>query len=339
MSADETKVRAPTRADVARLAGVSTAVVSYVVNGGPRTVAPSTRLRVLNAIKQLNYRPNPSARALKRGSTHMLGLLVTEVLNPFFAEYIDALDEAASKLDRFLVLSVTREVPDHEAQAVTSLVNQGVDGLIFLCHVQDQRLYQAGGAGMARVMLDRNAPMDGFSSVGADSEEGAAMGTDHLIERGHRNIGLITGAMRRHNNDMRSVGWARELAAAGLPLSEPVVTTWTREGGYLGAKQLFERDEPPTAIMAGSDLIAIGVLQAAHEAGMDIPRDLAVVSFDGTSESAFSWPPLTTVRQPFEQMAEAAIQVLLDGSEAPRHQSFPMELIVRESSGPAVPSP
>lgn len=86
MSADETKVRAPTRADVARLAGVSTAVVSYVVNGGPRTVAPSTRLRVLNAIKQLNYRPNPSARALKRGSTHMLGLLVTEVLNPFFAE-------------------------------------------------------------------------------------------------------------------------------------------------------------------------------------------------------------------------------------------------------------
>lgn len=332
-TAEPVSGRAATRADVARLAGVSVAVVSYVVNNGPRPVARKTRQRVLDAIDQLNYRPNPSARALKRGTTHMFGLMVTDVTNPFYAEYIDALDEASTAIDRFLVLSVTRDVPEHEAQAVASLVDQGVDGLIFLCHVEDQRLYAAGGARMARVMLDRNTPMDGYNSVGADSEEGAALGTRHLIDHGHRNIGLITGALQRRNDDLRAVGWAREIARAGLPLTEPVVTTWSREGGYEGAQRLLGRDDPPTAILAGSDLIAIGVLQAAHEAGLDIPRDLAVVSFDGTSESAFSWPPLTTVRQPFEQMAQAAVQVLLSRPAMPRHQSFPMELIVRESCG------
>lgn len=325
--------RAVTRGDVARLAGVSTAVVSYVVNDGPRGVAPATRGRVLEAIDRLGYRPNVTARALRTGETGLIGLVVPEVLNPYYAEFIEAMDVAAAGSGTSILLGITHRLADEEARTVQSLVDHGVDGLIYEVDLGDDELYLAGGPDMRRVLLDHSQPVPGLATVGADSEGGARAVVEHLIGHGHRRIGYIGAPMHGRKLDLRRMVWERTVAEEGLEGIDPVITTWSREGGYEGAKELMARDRPPTAIFAGSDFIGIGVLRALHELGLDVPGDVAVASFDGTAESAFSWPPLTTVRQPFEQMARRTFEVLGATAQPAGSSVFPMQLVVRASCG------
>lgn len=325
--------RPTTRADVARLAGVSTAVVSYVVNDGPRPVSAETRQRVLQAIDQLGYRPNANARALKTRSTGLIGVVVPEVLNAYYAEFVEAINAAAQTQGSSLLLGITHDDPDTETNLVPSLVDRGVDSLIFNCHLADERLYRLGMPHISRVLVDRAFPASGLTTVGADFTAGAHVATSHLADHGHQRIGYIGGPVLAPQIDLRRHAWADVLRERGLPALPPAITSWDREGGYQGANDLLDLPEPPTAIFAGSDFIAVGAMHAVRERGLRIPEDIAVASFDGTAESAYSWPALTTVRQPFEEMARTAVEKLTHSLDEPTHTVFPMELIVRASCG------
>ncbi|MDN5985557.1 MAG: LacI family transcriptional regulator [Propionibacterium sp.] len=325
--------RPTTRADVARRAGVSPAVVSYVVNDGPRPVASQTRRRVLEAIRELGYHPNPSARALKTGSTGLIGVVVPEILNAYFSEFVDAIDVAARRRASSILLSITHEDAGTEKEVVASLVNRGVDSLIFNCRLVNTELYQAGDPRIPRVLLDRSTPVGEIPAFGADLAMGARLATEHLVGHGHTRIGYVGGPLPDDHADFRRDAWQTVLEERELPLLSPAITAWDRNGGHQGAQELLDRPEPPTAIFAASDQIAIGVMHALHQRRLRIPDDVAVVSLDGTAETAYSWPSLTTVRQPFEAMAEAAIAALTGPPEPGTRTLFPMTLQVRASCG------
>ena len=326
-----------TRADVARYAGVSSAVVSYVVNNGPKRVAPATESRVREAVELLGYQPNLSARALRSGTTHMLGLVLTDWLNPYFAELAQAIELAATARGHAVVMTHSNSDAQVEAQRVAELSGRQVDGLLISSMLTDDELAAAAvsrrGSTLPTVLLNRPGPVAGFSSVGPDFRGGARAMVEHLIGYGHRRIALATGSLETSPLEPREAGWLAALHAAGLRPGPVGRGGYTRESGYAMGRQMLTMKRPPTAIFAVSDLTGVGILRAAHELGLRVPEDVAVVSFDGTSESEFSWPSLTSVRQPLQEMASAAVSRVLDTLPHDDHQLFDTTLIIRRSCG------
>ena len=312
-----------TRNDVAEYAGVSTAVVSYVVNEGPRKVAPETRERVLDAIRALGYRPNATARALRMGTTRTFGLITPDGGNPLFAELAKAIDrEAAAR--RYVVLQTSADGdPLTERAKIAELLTRQVSGLLLVAPTADPSLDDVE---VPVIAINRVLPT--VSSVRPAYREGARLGVEHLISHGHRTIGLVIGGA---GHPERELGWRDALEAAGLAEGPIARATFSREGGYRAAQTLLESQ--PTAIFASSDLQAIGVLRALHEAGVDVPGDVAVAAFDGTPETEYTWPPLTVVRQPVEQLAREAVRRLIEGEESVDALTVPTELILRRSCG------
>ena len=326
---------AVTRADVARYAGVSTAVVSYVMNGGPRNVAPDTAARVREAIALLDYRPNVHAQALRRGTTEMIGLVLSDPTNPFFVEFVAAITEAAFEYGRAVVIASARVRPDTEMTLIDDLVRRQVDGLIVasIFGRPDFALRQSARS-TPIVFIDAPGEVPGHASIGTDSIRGAALAVEHLaLVHHHKMVGLVVGGMDSPSGDPREQGWQQALRAAELPDGPIARVDWSREGGYQGGHRLLSSSSPPTAIFASSDLQAVGLLRAAHERGLRVPEDLAVIGFDGTKESEFSWPPLTVVAQPIQQMAATAIQLVLDEQRPQGYTPFVGELVVRQSCG------
>jgi LacI family transcriptional regulator len=314
-----------TRNDVAEYAGVSTAVVSYVVNEGPRKVAPETRERVLEAIRVLGYRPNATARALRMGTTRTLGLITPDGGNPLFAELAKAIDKAAASRGYVVLQTSADGDPATERAKIAELVMRQVSGLLLVAPHEDPELTDAE---VPAIAINRVLPT--VSSVRPAYREGARRGVDHLVEHGHRVIGLVIGGT---GHPERELGWQDGLEAAGLEPGPIARTTFSRAGGRAAMITLLQATNRPTAVFASSDLQAVGVLSALHEAGLRVPEDVAVVAFDGTAETEYSWPPLTVVRQPLERMAEAAVSRLIDGEQAIEAMTFPTELIVRKSCG------
>jgi LacI family transcriptional regulator len=314
-----------TRNDVAEYAGVSTAVVSYVVNEGPRKVAPETRERVLEAIRVLGYRPNATARALRIGTTRTFGLITPDGGNPLFAELAKAIDKAAASRGYVVLQTSADGDPATERAKIAELVMRQVSGLLLVAPHEDPELTDAE---VPAIAINRVLPT--VSSVRPAYREGARRGVDHLVEHGHRVIGLVIGGT---GHPERELGWQDGLEAAGLEPGPIARTTFSRAGGRAAMITLLQATNRPTAVFASSDLQAVGVLSALHEAGLRVPEDVAVVAFDGTAETEYSWPPLTVVRQPLERMAEAAVSRLIDGEQAIEAMTFPTELIVRKSCG------
>lgn len=326
--------RATTRADVARLAGVSTAVVSYVVNDGPRGVSEQTRERVLRAIRQLNYRPNPNARALKTGTTGLIGVVVSDITNPHYAEFVESIDAAAGALGSSLMLGISHGDAEGEAGIIRSLLNRGVDGLLLInCRLTDDRLRTLGAADKPCVLTDRSLPTSMLPSVGVDLTESARMAIEHLVEHGHRRIAYVEGPLLEIQTDHRRMAYDAVMRERGLPRLKPIITSWNRDGGYEAVVRLLGQDDPPTAVFAGSDLIAIGILNGVRDAGRSVPDDLATVSLDGTMQSAYVTPALTTVRQPLDLMAKRAVDILTAPPGPLESVTFPSELIIRNSCG------
>ncbi|TXN32324.1 LacI family DNA-binding transcriptional regulator [Lacisediminihabitans profunda] len=331
--------RPVTRGDVALHAGVSTAVVSYVVNAGPRNVAPATRERVLDAIRDLGYRPNAAARALKLGVSGIIGLVVSDNTNPFFADYARAVESEAAVIDLSVILTNSALSATLEHQLVQKLISRQVDGLLLASTEDDPDLASAREAHIPVVLLDRAGPEEGFSSVGVNFREASRLAVEHLILHGHRKIGIISGLTGGATTRDRELGWADALAAAGLPEGPMVRADFGRIGGYEAGRQLLSLPDRPTAIYSLSDMQAIGLLRSVHEAGVRVPEDLAVISFDGSAESEYSWPPLTAMRQPVADMAKAAIEALGHGvTGITNHQTFRAELVVRRSCGCDAPA-
>jgi LacI family transcriptional regulator, galactose operon repressor len=328
------KPRPPTRDDVARYAGVSTAVVSYVINDGPRRVAPKTAARVRAAIEILKYRPNLNARALKKGSTEMLGLVLPDITNPFFAEYTRALETAAAAHGYVLVVATSDGKEAQERRIVSDLANRHVDGFIIATVLPPSGFRAVALPGRPTVLINCSTPFAGYAALGPASQEGARALVDHLITlHGHQSVALIMGESSEPVPEPRERGWRDAFQAHDLPPGPIVRTSFSRRGGYEAAVRLLSWATRPSAIFTASDQLSSGALKAIREAELRCPDDIAVVSFDGTSESEYCWPPLTVARQPIQTMAEAAISAVLNLGPAAEYQRFDTEIVIRESCG------
>jgi LacI family transcriptional regulator len=335
----EPAVRPPkmavTRKDVAHYAEVSTAVVSYVVNGGPKNVSPATEARVRDAIAVLGYRPNAAARALKLGSSRMLGLIVPDNTNPFFTELAHAVEEEAGALGYAVLLTNSDGSQAKERTHVRNLAARQVDGVFLASVLFEPELADLEGADIPAVLLATNKAASGFASVGTDLRGGARAAVEHLVGHGHTKIALAMGSNVAGEVDDRELGWLDALAGAGLREGPIVRSLFTRPGGYAAGQRLLASAERPTAVFASSDMQAIGIVRALHEAGLTLPNDMAIVSFDGSADAEYCWPALSTVKQPVRAMARAAVNSLVgaDKGSAPQHTIIASELILRRSCG------
>jgi len=330
--------RRVTRRDVARLAGVSDAVVSYTLNGGA-PVAAATAERVRAAIAELGYQPNAAARALRSGSSRTVALLAPVggsriFANPFFAELASAVEDAARA--RGLDLLLTTSTPDERAlqERMRDLAARQVDGVLLLAGAPFDRA-PIDALGVPWLLLNSMDRADEGTGIGVDLAAGAAAATAHLAALGRRRIAFLgdTGADAQGRPEPRRRGWEEACRAAGLEPGPAIEAVYSREGGLASGRLLTQLAELPDAVVAASDLIAIGLLRALRDANLRVPEDMAVVGFDGTWEGEYSAPPLTSLRQPIEAMAEAALDRLAGGGRGP--SLIAGELVVRESSGAA----
>lgn len=326
---------AVTRKDVARYAGVSAAVVSYVVNGGPKNVSPPTEARVRDAIAALGYRPNAAARALKLGSSRLLGLIVPDTRNPFFTELAHAVEEEASAMGYAVLMTNSDGTMVKERTHIRNLAARQVDGVFLASNMFEPDLTELQAANIPAVLLATSMEAMGFATVGTDLRAGARAAVEHLIGHGHTSIALAMGSNVAGEVDGRELGWLDALAHAGLPEGPIVRSLFTREGGYAAGQRLLASAGRPTAVFASSDTQAVGILRALNEAGVPVPDGMAMVSFDGSADAEYCWPPLSSVKQPVREMAEAAVSALVGPHDPadPVHVVIPSELVLRRSCG------
>jgi DNA-binding LacI/PurR family transcriptional regulator len=326
--------------DVAARAGVSHQTVSRVVNGHPN-VAPQTRERVEQAIRELGYRPNTAARALVTGSTRTIGF-VTVTINQYGpAQTLVGLEQAARTAGYSLSVTVLDEATaEAMREAVDRFVAQSVDAVVALGTYDD--------AAEALHALDAPVPLvavqSGGSSewpaVGVDQVTGARQATRHLLDLGHRTVHHVTGPANSQEARDRIEGWRAELYAAGAVVPAYVRGDWTPSSGYAAGRELAARvhgGEEITAVFLANDQMALGLLAAFHEAGLDAPRDVSVVGFDDLPEAPYFTPPLTTVRQDFAELGRQGVQLVLARlrGEEPHPDPVPPTLLIRASTGPA----
>lgn len=333
----EKKSARATREDVARHAGTSSAVVSYVINDGPRPVAAATRERVLEAIEAVGYFPNTIAQALASGVSGAYGLIVPDISNPFFAALAHELEDVVAAQGKVLLLGDSAERKDREKKLLKSFVQRQIDGILFIGVDSSPELKAATHAGVQVVILDRADVTTGVSSVSVDNVAGAQAATQHLIGHGYTQIGIVAGPKGLFTAKDRTRGWETAMAEASLEINPRwrINENFSRLGGLTAGRQLFSQPDLPEAIFASNEQQALGLLVAAAESGVRIPRDLAVITFDGTDDSEYSIPAISTVVQPLGDIARAAAALLArpSGNEA-AHQLCNFSLRIRASCGP-----
>lgn len=312
---------AVTRADVARAAGVSPALVSYVLNDGPRPVSPAARERILRAIDELNYRPNRIARALRENRTHSIAMLMPDHRNPHFGELAQAVEDEAFRNDYMLIIGTADNQTERESAYLRAFVDRQVDGLLLISAASHPDVSLITEVAIPVVLLDR-APADtGFSSVVIDNRAAAAEAVAHLLEHGRRAPVCLAGPAEIDAVQQRVAGWTDAITGAGVDAPAPVHTSFSAGGGYRAMAALLDSGRPIDAVFATSDAQAIGAMAACAEAGVAVPEDVAVVGFDGTEAGRYGRPPLTSVDQDVAALARTAIETLLglirgDGDEA-----------------------
>ena len=333
--------RRVTRRDVARLAGVSDAVVTYTLTG-KAPVAEATAARVRAAIAELGYRPNATAAALRTGTSRTIALLapvgsVRVFTNPFFTELASAVEDAARA--RELDLLVVTSIPDADAlhARLRDLTARQIAGVLLLAGDRVERS-SIDAYGVPWLQLN-SSDETAANGVGVDLEAGAAAVTRHLLETGRRRIAFVGDVERDGSGrfEARRRGWEAACLGAGLPAGPALPAAYSREGGWAAGRVLAGLSPLPDAVFAASDLIGIGVLRALRDAQLRVPDDVAVASVDGTWEGEYSAPPLTSLRQPLEELATAALDRLVGGVTG----STLLEgtLVVRASSSAAASAP
>ncbi|MFI5586778.1 LacI family DNA-binding transcriptional regulator [Amycolatopsis sp. NPDC051758] len=330
-----------TRRDVARKAGTSEAVVSYVLNDGPRNVAPATRARVEEAIRELGYRANTLARSLRLNRTMTIGLVTPDSSHEFYGYLARAIENVAFDAGYTTLLGNAMENLDREAKYVRTLLDRQVDGLI-VAPVPGSTVVSAELAQgtIPFVILDRGLADEHVVQVTVDNEGGAYEATEHLLGHGRKRVACLAGPETAHTIHARVSGWRRCLADHGVDPGAMWLTYggFRLEDGYRAAARILASDEPPDAIFATSDEQALGAIRAAVDRGLHVPEALALMGFDGIHRGPFSVPSLSTVQQPLEALAEEAfgrLKTRIDGAPAAEvpPRVFATELVLRESCG------
>ncbi len=323
--------------DVSLAAGVSTATVSRVMAGFDE-VNEQTRQRVLDAARTLNYQPNRNARNLRKSTTSKIGVIISDIQNPFFGSVVRGVEKNTILDDYTLVLGNSDEEPQREQKLINMLLEEGVAGVILAPTSIDLTRYNdLCCSGTPFVVIDRRLPISDVDMVLVDGEAGAEMAIDHLLQLGHTRIGYVGGLKHLSVMHEREQGYLKSLKKHDLPVMPEYLRMGNnrQSGGYAAVSELLSLAAPPSAILIANNLMTLGGLQAIHEHGMEIPEHVSVVGFDDMDWAPSLRPPLTCVAQPAFEMGETAAAILLSrirNSDQP-HKTVVLEthLITRAS--------
>ncbi len=300
--------------DVAKVAGVSISTVSHVLNG-TRFVSPDTAEKVMSAVAGLHYAPSAVARSLKQSRTRTLGMLVTRSANPFFAEVVQGVEDACYRKGYQLLLSNTANDEQRQLACLQSLVERRVDGLILLSIADTPLLRQqlATLSEMPLLLLDTDIAGVKALRVKGDANKGGYQAARCLLARGRREIGFIGHTACHPVTEERLQGVRRAVAeqGVGIPDSWVIDGNLDCESGYSAMRRLLHLPERPDAVIAANDLMAMGAMRAIQEQGLRIPEDIALVGYDDIALTAYTSPPLTTIRQSGDKMGQMAAEVLI----------------------------
>jgi LacI family transcriptional regulator len=343
-----------TRDDVAKKAGVSSAVVSYVLNNGPRPVAPETKQRVIQAIEELGYRTNLIASSLRAKRTHTLGLIIPDISNIYYSELAKGVEDYAYKHGYTVNLGSTNDEDQIRTSHVENFTSRKVEGIIFAnMEVNSKELELLNDYNIPAVYIIPESVIDEemqkkISCISVDLEKGGYMVGKHLLEKGHQKFACVTGGTPQPESNLwswqRVNGFIKAIQEEGFTV-DIIQSIDHPEDGYRAGISILQKENRPSAIFAGNDLLAIGVLRAASDLQINVPSELAICGFDDISLTNYVIPRLTTVRiEKYKQGWEAARMILgrLDEirrkvpreDERPdyKYQQFNPQLIIRESS-------
>lgn len=327
-----------TMKQVAEKARVSTTTVSHVINN-TRVVSEDARERVLSVIQELRYIPSAVARSLKNDRTHTLGMMIPNNSNPYFAEIIQGIEDASFKLGYNIILCNCYDDPKKQAAYIRVLMEKRIDGLILVSSGSDQELIQLlADEAIPKVLVDRELSGVAADFIEADHEQGGYDATKYLLQLGHRRIACVAGPDSLLTSGGRVDGYRKALAEAGLPFRSDYLihSDFTSHGGFNAFQQLLNLPERPTAIFASNDLMAIGGICAASEAGVKVPAELSVIGYDDIALASYSTPPLTTIAQPKHAIGELTAQILANRIAHPEHalrrELLKSTLVIRQST-------
>ncbi|WP_405718018.1 LacI family transcriptional regulator [Streptomyces sp. NBC_01537] len=305
--------------DVAKHAGVSTTAVSKVLRNA-YGASPEMQTKVRRAIDELGYRPHAGARGL-RGQTYTIGVMLPDIRNPFFPEILDGVTASLENTEYQVFLGPGCNGEKEEARVTEAMIDRGMDAIILVAPVSSRAHLESVGTAVPTVVIGRHGTSPVYDTIADDDIEGAALVVAHFAGLGHRRIAHI-----EHNetdptrlmempNALRADGYRQAMRAHGLEEWIDVISTsYTQEGGYRGARELLARPaaDRPTAVFAGADIVAMGVLEAVAEAGLSVPGDLSVAGYDNTTFAAFGPISLTSVDQAGHEMGKNAVRLLLE---------------------------
>ena len=329
--------------DVAREAGVSPSTVSNVMNRRWRQTSKETRDRILEVARRMNYQPNAMAAALRRRSTRTIGLIVTTVMDPFYTAVVRSIQDEARQHGYTTILGNTDDDPVQEQEMLNTLRAKQVDGMVVVttggCR---ETIQHVSDLGVPIVLMDRRDPALNIDAVGVDNVQAAIDAVGYLVGLGHRRVAIVGGLTSGvSTRAQRLQGYLEAMAAAGLPATEAYrqILPSSVDNARLAASTLFDLPEPPTAIMAGSVFMAIGVLQEVQRRGLKMPGDVSFIMFDDPVWASLLTPGITTVAQPIQQMGARAFQLLearIQKTKTGDREDvlFPTSLIIRGSCGP-----
>jgi len=299
--------------EVAKRAKVSIATVSRTLNN-PSTVDPKTAARVLKAVEELRYRPDIYARSLVSGRSRILGLIVSDITNPFFPELVRGFEDVAVQHGYEIMVSSTDYNSARMAVCVRRLLERKVEGVAIMTSEMDRPLIdQLERRKVPTVFLDVGAVHSLISNIQVDYAAGINQAVEHLLGLGHRRIGFISGPLTLKSASIRRTAFLECLTRKGILEDEDLVTEGDHmiDGGLAAMSRLLDQPNPPTAVLTSNDLTAIGALRAVHRKGLNVPKDVSVIGFDDIHFAEFTEPPLTTVALSRRELAEKAIFALL----------------------------
>lgn len=326
--------------DIAREAGVSTATVSHVINK-TKYVSDETRERVEKAIKKFDYHPNAHAQSLALGRSKIIGLLVSDISNPFFPEIIKSIEGAVFASGYSLILLNTNYETDRALEYIQRLIQMKVAGIILMTAEFDQSfIKEARRKRTSIVFHDLGVVDEKMSNVILDYAVGIDEAVQHLVSLGHKRIAHIAGSHELHSAVVRQQAFIDSIKRHLPSLSKPKIYEgdFRFEGGRLAASKMLAEKNVPTAVVVANDLMALGAMQELKAAGFHVPRDMSIVGFDDISFASLSEPALTTVCSPRVEIGRRAVEALLLTIERPHQQGvevrIPTYLIKRDSTAP-----
>jgi DNA-binding LacI/PurR family transcriptional regulator len=323
---------------VARVANVSIATVSRTINR-LSTVNPKMAKRVWDAIEKLDYFPNTQARALVSGRSRLLGLIVSEITNPFFPELIQRFEDIAVEHGYEILISSTNYDPRRMSLCIRRMLERRAEGVAVMTFgVEKPLLEQLAERNVPLVFVDVGPERPGISLLRVDYHHGIRQGVQHLAVLGHREIAFISGPRRLHSAQSRQKAFTGSLEECGIRLNPAWIVEGdhTMEGGIDAMGRLLQ-GRAPTAVMCSNDMTAIGVMHKLYRAGLRVPDDLSVIGFDDIHMAQVTIPPLTTIQMSCFELAQAAVTALRshveEGAEPKRSYKIDTQLVVRESTG------